>query len=296
MPADEILSASSPEAGIAIVAGITTELVRQAQARHALAPTATAAVGRLVTAAALLGTALKGTERISLQIGGDGPIGSLSAEAWLIGESVGARARARNPQADLPLNHYGKFDVVGLIGAGSLQVTKSYDVGQPYAGVVPLFSGEIAEDVASYLAQSEQIPSIVALGVLAGPEGVIAAGGIIAQVLPGADEKTIAALEARALALPPVTSLIANGADAKSLMDALVGDLTLRAFRSAPVEFACLCTREKVEVALLGLGADELRGMARSKEISDASCEFCGKRYEFTADELDELVLRFGSE
>lgn len=293
---DEILTASSPEAGIAIVCGITTELVRQAQSRHGLAPTATAAVGRLLTATALIGSALKGSERVSLQIAGDGPIGSLSAEAWLLGDGVGARARARNPLADLPLNERGKFDVAGVIGAGSLQVTKSYDVGQPYVGVVPLYSGEIAEDVAAYLAQSEQIPSIVALGVLANPEGVLAAGGIIAQVLPGADERAIAALEARALALPPVTGLIAGGANAQALLDAIAGDLTLRAQRTLPVEFACLCTRAKVETALLGLGADELLHMAHESPVSDASCEFCRKRYDFTSEELEALTLRFGSE
>ena len=165
-----------------------------------------------------------------------------------------------------------------------------------YDRMVPLYTGEIAEDVASYLAQSEQIPSIVALGVLANPEGVLAAGGIVAQVLPGADERSIAALEARALALPPVTGLIANGANARSLLDAIAGDLDLRAFRSIPVEFACLCTREKVEVALLGLGGDELRAMANSDEMSDASCEFCRRRYEFTPAEMESLASRLRRE
>ena len=296
MADDEILTATAADAGFAIVAGITTELVRQTQLRHGLAPTAAAAAGRLITATALLGSSLKGSERVSLQISGDGPIGSLSAEAWLVGTGVGARARARNPLADLPLNARGKFDVAGVIGAGALQVTKSYEVGQPYVGVVPLYTGEVAEDVASYLAQSEQIPSIVALGVLANPEGVIAAGGIIAQVLPGADERAIAALEARALALPPVTQLIAGGANARALLEAIAGDFELRAERSTSVRFDCLCTREKVEVALLGLGADELLAMARSNEISEASCEFCSKRYAFTTEELERLTLRFGSE
>ncbi len=290
---DELLAASSPEAGIAFVTGITTTLVREAQSRHALAPTATAAVGRLITATALLGTALKGSERISLQISGDGLIGGLSAEAWLLDGGVAARARARNPLADLPLNARGKFDVAGVVGSGSMQVTKSYDIGQPYVGVVPLFSGEIAEDVASYLAQSEQIPSIVALGVLANPEGVAAAGGIMAQVLPGADEAAIAELERRAMALPPVTQLIAGGATAEDLMHAIAGDLKLRAHRIMPVHFDCLCNREKVEIALLGLGADELRHMAKENPQSEAACEFCKKRYEFAAAELEALASKF---
>jgi len=293
MSQDELLTASAPDAGIAFVAGITTALVREAQSRHALAPTASAAVGRLATAAALLGTALKGSERLSLQIGGDGPIGALSAEAWLRDGGVAVRARARTPGADLPLNARGKFDVAGLIGSGALQVTRSFDVGQPYVGVVPLLTGEVAEDVASYLAQSEQIPSVVALGVLANPDGIVAAGGILAQVLPGADERAIAALEARALALPSVTSLVAGGADAASLLAAIAGDLPLRARRTLPVRFDCLCTREKVEIALLGLGADELRQMAAQNARSDAACEFCKKTYAFTSEQLDALASKF---
>lgn len=293
MSNDGSLIASAPEAGIAFVVGITTGLVREIQSRHALSPTASAAVGRLATAAALLGTGLKGSERISLQIGGDGPIGSLSAEAWLRAEGVAVRARARRPDADLPLNARGKFDVAGLVGRGALQVTRSFDAGQPYVGVVPLLTGEVAEDVASYLANSEQIPSIVALGVLADPGGIAAAGGILAQVLPGADERAVAELEARALALPPITSLIAGGADAGALLDAIAGDLTLRARRAIPIAFDCLCNREKVEIALLGLGADELRQMAAQNRQSDAACEFCKKTYTFSSAELEALASRF---
>jgi molecular chaperone Hsp33 len=290
---DLLLSASSPEAGIAIVAGITTDLVRDTQARHGLAPTATAAVGRLVTAAALLGVGLKGSERISLQIGGDGPIGGLSAEAWLLDDgTIGARARARSPLADLPLNDRGKFDVAGLIGAGQLQVTKSYEVGQPYVGIVPLQSGEIAEDIAAYLVFSEQIPSVVALGVLANPNGVVAAGGIIANVLPGADEKAVAALEARALALPPITSIIAGGATAHDLMGVLAGNIELRAQRQVAVRFDCFCTREKVETALLGLGPDELAAIAAAGKNTDAACEFCKRIYVITPSEARALAAR----
>ena len=203
---DLIISASASNEGFAIVAGITTELVREAQSRHGLSPTASAAVGRLTTGAALLGASLKGKERISLQIQGDGPLRSIVADAWLIDEErIGARGYAKVPDADLPLNARGKFDVAGAIGEGSMQVTKSYEVGQPYVGVVPLYSGEIAEDIAAYLVNSEQIPSVVALGVLADPDGVKAAGGVIAQILPGADERAVAALEERALAMPPIT-------------------------------------------------------------------------------------------
>jgi molecular chaperone Hsp33 len=290
---DLIISASAPDAGFAIVAGITTELVREAQHRHALSPTATAAVGRLTTGAALIGSSLKGKERISLQISGDGPLGSIVADAWLVDEErIAARGYAKFPHADLPLNERGKFDVAGAVGSGSMQVTKSYEVGQPYVGVVPLYSGEIAEDIAAYLVNSEQIPSVVALGVLADRNGVKAAGGVIAQVLPGADERAVAALEQRALGMPPITKLIADGSDAHALLHALAGPADLRAHRTIDVQFSCRCTREKVEAALLGLGADELRKMARERTETEATCEFCKKMYVFTSIEVNDLAER----
>jgi molecular chaperone Hsp33 len=290
---DLLLAASAPEAGIAFVAAVTTELTREIQRRHDLWPTATAATGRLTTGAVLFGASLKGRERISLQISGDGPLGSISADAWLLESgAIGARGYARNPQVDLPVDARGKFDVAGAVGSGSLQVTKSYEVGQPYVGVTQLYTGEIAEDLAAYLAQSEQIPSVVALGVLAGSEGVMAAGGVLAQVLPDASETAVAELERRALAMPTVTSLVAGGADAEALLRALAGDLELRAQRSAPVLFNCLCTRAKVENALLGLGGSELLEMAGERDDTEASCEFCRKRYTFTADELRALAER----
>lgn len=290
---DQIISAASPEAGFAIVSATTSELTRELQERHALSPTAAAALGRLATAAAILGSALKDRQRISLQISGDGPIRGLAAEAWLLdGTEIGVRAYAREPRADLPLNERGKFDVGGLVGSGSLQVTRSDEVGQPYVGVVPLVSGEIAEDVAAYLVNSEQIPSVVALGVLADPGGIRAAGGIMAQVLPGADEHAVEALERRALTLPPVTQLVCGGADAESLLHALAGDAPLRAHRSMRVLHACRCSREKVETALLGLGADDLERIAGERAETEASCDFCKTLYVFTAEDLRAIATR----
>ncbi|MDQ2681094.1 MAG: Hsp33 family molecular chaperone HslO [Candidatus Eremiobacteraeota bacterium] len=290
---DQIISASSPEHGFALVAGITTELVREAQVRHALSPTASAAVGRLMTGAALLGSSLKGRERISLQITGDGPLRSIVADAWYgILDGLVVRGYAKAPDAELPLNGRRKFDVAGALGKGSLQVTKSYEVGQPYVGIVPLVSGEVAEDIASYLAQSQQIPSVVALGVLANPTGIKAAGGIIGQVLPGADEKAVRALEERARAMDSVTSLISKGADANELLLALAGDTPLKHHRTIEVRFGCRCTKEKVEIALLGLGKDELVKMAAERPQTEATCEFCKKIYVLSSDDLTGLVSR----
>ncbi len=288
---DLLISAAAPEAGIVVVAAITTDVVTEIQARHDLSPLATAAVGRITTGTALFASGLKGRERITLQIGGDGPIGSVTGDAWLLdSQTIATRGYAKNPFVDLPLNERGKFDVAGAVGSGSLQVTKSYEVGQPYVGVVPLYSGEIAEDLASYLSSSEQIPSVVALGVLANPDGVRAAGGVLAQILPGADEKAVAMLETRALAMPPVTTLISDGADAHALLHALTGGLELRSHRTMELRFACTCTREKVEAALLGMGSDELHRLAAERPETEATCEFCKKLYVFTPDEVRALA------
>jgi molecular chaperone Hsp33 len=285
--ADQLSSASAPTAGIAIAATVTTDLVREIRDRHDLSPVTTAAVGRLASGAVLFAAGLKGRERVTLQVVADGPIGGIAADAWLLDdETIGVRGYARNPHVDLPLNSKGKFDVAAAVGSGSLHVTKTYEVGRPYRGVVPLSSGEIAEDLAIYLARSEQIPSALALGVLANPEGVMASGGVLAQALPGADDDEIAGLERRAEALAPVTRLVSEGADSDSLMHAIAGDLPLREHRAMAVRFACLCSREKVEAALVGLGAEDLRRMASERERTEASCEYCKQRYLFTSEEL----------
>ncbi len=284
---DRVSSLYAPSAGIAAVGAVVPDLVGVIRDRHDLSPLATAAVGRLVAGAVLFGASLKGKERISIQIAADGPIEGLFADAWLLDENtVGARGYARNPHVDLPLNARGKFDVAGAVGSGSLQITKTYEAGKPYMGIVALHSGEIAEDLAAYLVRSEQIPSAVALGVLANPEGVIAAGGILAQVLPGADERAVLELERRAQSLRPVTQLMSEGADSDGLVRALAGDLELREHRRLAVRFACLCSREKVEAALVGLGVDDLRQMARENDTTQASCEYCKRDYTFNADEL----------
>jgi molecular chaperone Hsp33 len=267
--------------------------VREAQGRHVLAPTASAAVGRLISGAALLGASLGPRERLTLQINGDGPIGSIVADSWSVGNArVAARAYARYPAADIPLNERGKFDVAGVIGRGRLQVTKSYAVGQPYKGIVPLETGEIGEDIAAYLASSQQVPSVVALGVLANPEGIVAAGGIIAQLMPGADDATIATLERNAKSMPPVTQQIVDGSQPEALLRSISASLELKIFRDYSVEFGCRCTREKVESALLGLGRDELTKMASEQPQTEATCEFCKRQYVLTASEVSDLVAR----
>ena len=294
---DRIVTATAADGSFSVVAGITTELVRETQMRHELSPTVSAALGRLVTAAALLGASLKGRERLSLQVASDGPVRGMTADVSLSSPSaLGVRGYARAPQADLPLNARGKFDVARMVGAGHLQVTRSFEVGQPYVGIVPLRTGEIGEDVAGYLADSEQIPSVVALGVLADPGGIKAAGGVIAQVMPGADERTIATLEHAASAMQPITAQIAAGATAEELATSLAENLDLRPTREYDIAFACRCSRERVEVALLGLGRDELLKISREEHGTEAICEFCKHRYVLTPDDIEGLIGRLSSQ
>ena len=290
---DSIVTATAADAPIAFAAAVTTDLVAEMRDRHDLWPTASAAVGRLTTGAALFAAQLKGNERISLRIGGDGPLKTIAADAWFLDDrTIGARGYAHNAQVELPVDARGKFAVSAAVGEGALQVTRSSDIGQPYVGVVPLVSGEIAEDIAAYLVQSEQIPSIVALGVLANPGGIAAAGGVMVQVLPGADEAVLASLESHASEMPPVTKLIAGGADAHALLHALSASMPLRALRELDVRFACMCNRAKVERVLLGMGADELLALSRERDRTEATCEFCKTRYVFDSEEIAALLKR----
>ena len=290
---DIVLTATTEDGMLSLVAGITTQLIRETQRRHALPATATVAIGRLATGATLLGGSLKGQERISLLVVGNGPLGSITAEVALTApQTIGTRAYANQPEVDLPLTATGAFDVGSAIGQGRLQVTKSYEIGQPYVGITELRSGEIDDDLAGYLLNSQQIPSVVALGVVADTECISAAGGIIAQVMPNADESFFAHLQEQAAQMRAPASLIAEGATPRDLMNELTGNLPLRSVGEYTVTFACRCTREKVETALLGLGRDELTKMAQEQEQTEAICEFCRQAYYLSSQEVLDLAAR----
>jgi molecular chaperone Hsp33 len=290
---DRLVTASAADGTVALVAGITTKLVAETRERHGTSPTASVAIGRLVTAAALVGANLKGRERLSLQVSGSGTIGGIVAEVMMLPDhTVGARAFAHHPEADVPPTSDGRFNVAELVGRGKLLVTKSYEVGQPYTGIVNLITGEIASDVAAYFAYSEQVPSVVAIGVHLDQSGVRAAGGVVAHVQPGASDETIGLLEANANAMDAITSQILEGVEPEGMIERIAAGLTTKRLREYDVIFACRCTREKVETALLGLGHDELVKIAQEQPTTEATCEYCKRVWKLSASEVTDLAAR----
>jgi len=278
------------------LATVTTQTVEDARIRHAASATATAALGRSLTAAALLGAGLKDGHSVLLRVLGDGPIGAIVAQADARGR---VRGYAVNPQADLPETPARKLDVGGLVGRqGTLHVTRDVGLKSPYHGSAPLVSGEIAEDLASYFVKSEQLPSVVSLGVLVAPDlRVLAAGGLCVQVLPGASEDVVVDLEARARRMPPITQLIADGRTPEEILSAALGELTPSFGEVSPVQFHCRCTRQRVEEMLLGLGPDELEALLAQEGQAEITCRFCGDRYVLVRPEVEALIaeLRTGT-
>lgn len=281
---------------VRVMATVTTQTVEDARVRHATSPTATAALGRSLTAAVLLGAGLKEGQSVLLRVLGDGPLGGIVAQADAQGH---VRGYAVNPQADLPHTDGGKLDVGGLVGrSGMLHVTRDVGLRTPYHGSAPLVSGEIAEDLASYLATSEQLPSVVALGVLVGRDlRVLASGGLCLQVLPGASREVVEALEARALGLRPITQLVAEGSTPEDIVAEVAGDLSPVLTGQYPVSFQCRCSRRRVEEMLAVLGAEELEALLAQEGRAEVVCRFCGDRYLLEAGEVRALIasLRSGA-
>jgi molecular chaperone Hsp33 len=290
---DTLARATAADGAVRCMAAVTTGIVSEAAARHQTSPTVAAALGRTLTGTLLLGSGLKELDRLTVQIVGDGPVGGITAEANARGE---VRGYARNPEADAPLNAGGKFDVRAVVGSGMIYVTheSGYDIGlyrEPYRGSVPLVSGEIGEDFAHYLARSEQIPSAVLLGVLvrAREDGgwfVEAAGGLIVQVMPGADEKTIAAIEESVRRAPHLTSLVRAGARPADLLGSALGDVPFDLLEERAVSFACSCSYERAVSMISSIDRAELESILREDKGAAMTCHFCNETYR-----LDESVL-----
>jgi molecular chaperone Hsp33 len=285
---DEIIRATAWNGGLRLFAARTTELASELQRRQDTYPTATAALGRTATAAAMLGFMLKGEEKLTVQVKGDGPIGQIVVDANAAGQ---VRGYVDNPHVHLPSNSQGKLDVAGVVGrTGQLHVTKDLGLKDPYRGSVPIISGEIAEDFTLYFAESEQTPSAVGLGVLVDTDNsVIHAGGFIVQVMPGLTEANLVRLEQAIAAMPHVTALLDQGETPESLLRFLVGD-EITVHQTLEPVFYCNCSRERFERALITLGRSELRGMIDEDGQAELHCHYCNDKFLFEAEELEKLV------
>ena len=268
----------------------TTDIVNRAEQIHKTSAVVTAALGRLLTAGSMMGNMLKGKDdSITLRVNGDGPTGSLIVVSDFNGD---VRGYVQNPVVELPLNEKGKLDVGGAVGKnGLLYVLKDLGLKEPFSGSVPLVSGEIAEDITSYYALSEQIPTVCALGVLVNPDlSVKAAGGYIIQLLPAASDKTIDKLEKSIMEMKSVTTMLAGGMTPEEIVRTALKEFEVEVLYTQDIEYKCNCSKERVSKALISLGKEELTQMAEENEDTQISCHFCDKVYKFTSSELKKLI------
>lgn len=268
----------------------STDMVGELERIHQSSAVVTAAAGRLLTAASIMGSMLKGEDQsLTLRVSGGGPAGSVIAVA---DGSGNAKAYAMNPVVEIPLNPRGKLDVSGAVGReGNLYVIRDLGVGEPYVGLVPLVSGEIAEDITSYFAVSEQVPTVCALGVLVNPDLTVkAAGGYILQLLPGAGEEEIAQVEKNTMALPPVTRMLCGGMTIEEIAQKTLEGMEPRVLDTRTVEYRCGCTRQRMAAALGSLDAKELRAMAEEDGQAELCCHFCRNRFVFSREELFAMI------
>lgn len=285
---DHLLRVATQDGTLRAAVAVTTDLVEAIRQRQDTDPTATVALGRLVSGAAVMGSLLKGDQRLALMVEGNGPLKKLHAETDAFGQ---LRGSVKVPVSGIAPTAEG-FNVSAAVGrAGFLHVIKDLGLKEPYRGMVQLYSSEIAEDLAYYLTTSEQIPSTVALGVYLEREGrVAAAGGLLVQAMPEGDEALIALLEKRLLALPPLTTLLREGQSPEQILTLLFEGIPLGTREMTPLEFRCTCSRPQVQSMLKALGREELKEMAKQEEPTSVTCEFCKERYSFSGEELNALL------
>lgn len=291
---DRMIRCITSDGGIMAAAVDSTYMVAAAQQIHGTSPVATAALGRLLSGASLMGSMLKiAGATITLKINGGGPLGTVTAIADANGN---CRGFVEHPEITLPLRADGKLDVGGAVGHhGLLGVIRDFGEGQPYTGQVELQSGEIAEDLTYYYATSEQIPTICALGVLVDKADVrhLLAGGMLIQVLPGASEEAVNLLEKNASSLPPVTTMLAQGMTIEDMCKRALKGFSMEILDEFEVHYACNCSRERVQRAFLTLPKDELLSLPdASTGLAEARCQYCGRTYTFTKEELEELAKK----
>lgn len=287
---DQIVRAIAKNAPVKAMAISGAGLTERARAIHGCWPVAAAALGRLLMAASMMGAVMKeGNASVTLRVNGGGPLGSLTAVSNSMGN---VRGYVQNPAVDVPRKARGKLDVGTAVGHdGELTVIRDIGLKDPYIGSVRLVSGEIAEDIAAYFAESEQIPTACALGVLIDRDQTVkAAGGYLIQLLPGADESVIRSIEQGVARLGPVSSRLDAGMDPLGLLREALADFELEALETAPVEYRCYCSEERVSRALISMGARELRSLLREQNGAEVSCQFCDRVYRFSGDDLKKLI------
>ena len=286
---DQLIRAISQDGLIKVSAVSTRDLTERARQIHKTLPVATAALGRLLAGASMMGNALKEeAASLTLQIKGGGPLGTLLAVSDHEGN---VRGTVENPAVDIPLREDGKLDVGEAVGTqGTLTVIRDLRMKEPYVGSVGLLWGEIAEDIALYFVESEQIPTACGLGVLVDrDQSVLSAGGYLVQLLPGAGEETAERLEASLRAAGPVTELLKADPDPEALLHAALPGLALEVLEKRPIAYRCDCSRERMERALISLGREELRAMIDEQGSAELTCRFCDNVQRFSREELEAL-------
>ncbi|WP_342513966.1 Hsp33 family molecular chaperone HslO [Sporosarcina sp. FSL K6-1522] len=293
---DYLVKALAYDGTIRAYAARTTETIAEVQRRHAMWPTATAALGRSMTSAVMMGAMEKGEEKLTIKIEGGGPIGSMIIDANSRGE---VRGYVTNPQTHFDLNDQGKLDVRRAVGtAGMLTVVKDLGLKDFFTGQVPIVSGEIAEDFTEYFVVSEQVPSAVGLGVLVNPDNTAkAAGGFIIQVMPGATDETISQLEERIANVEPISKLIDRGLTPEEILGEVLGAENVEILEQKAVAFTCNCSKERFGNAIIGLGEKEIRDMIEEEGQAEAHCHFCLETYVYPKAELEGFIdeIRSGS-
>ena len=287
---DKIVRAISSDGMVQAAAIYSRNLTERARQIHKTLPVATAALGRTLAGASMMGNALKGQgASLTLQIKGGGPLGTVLAVSDHEGN---VRGYVTNPQVELPLRADGKLDVGGAVGhEGTLTVIKDLHMKDPYVGTIDLLGGEIAEDVAAYFVESEQIPTACGLGVLVDrDQSVKAAGGYLIQLLPGATEDTIVKVEGGIMAAGNVSAILDKDDDPEHMLRQVMSDFDLKILETCPVEYRCYCSRQRVERALISLGRDELQQILDEQGHCSMTCQFCDAVYDFSGDELKALI------
>ena len=289
---DQIVRVLAKDAPIKASAISAKDLVERARQIHKTLPVATAALGRALLGCSMLGNQLKEDNgSVTLRVNGGGPLGSITA----VSDSAGnVRGYVQNGDVELMEKHPGKLDVGRAVGTdGTLTVIKDIGLKEPYVGQVELLSGEIADDLASYLVESEQIPSACALGVLVDTDqSVMCAGGYLIQLLPGAGEEVISKLEQRVMEMGTVTKVLQEGLTALDLVKRVLCDFELEIVEESPVEYRCYCSKDRVARALISMGKKDLGELIEDQGEAELTCQFCDKVYHYSKEELEDLLAR----